>query len=857
MEFNFDEYPVLMSMLEGHEFFKVCIGPAGCVPADTQVMTRQGWVAFADLTSAQAQAGALVYDPTTQEARFEATTRVCHLSTGFLHFKSEGGWALDMRVSKEHKVWAKTRYLTAANPQGWYVRSAQALARRVNAGRAVQANVPAVFGVPTVTGWTRQDQADAAVMTLIVLLRARRQGVHITDTTATMHGLSENRVGVMADIVAMAPDDLCLVPQDGHEPGSVILTGRGVNRHAEQAGATSQVLWAIVHANHAVIPLVAQWLRQWYTTPRSRVYGLSIRVACPIVADVVQYLFTAAGQAARLGAEETAVGHSPAPGTPGAKTYRVTVGNTTRGNWPDMRGVSHVPHIPPAPGELMYCLTTSTGMFVMRQNGGILCTGNSAKTTGAVAMALRDAMVQKPDSRGYRLTRTVVVRQTYTQLAGNTAKSIRALLGGIGGEVTEGKPPKGTLELPLPDGTTMRWELQFLALDAPNVEADIRGLDVTNGILDELSSAEDEEVVLALLSRLGRYPSPLLVAGGATTVQAWGVTNGPTKGTWLHRWWLGGMDAKFQIIEDQIAKETGRTQKFFGRYQQPPALLMQPDGTHLPNPLAENVRNLPNTYGYYYLQLARDPAAVQAFVYGEFADLEVGTRVYKAFGAIHTLPQAKFMSLWQGSRVMMQTYDFGRTPVCLFAVERATGGLIVFDEVMAEDISIDNFVQNFVIPTMQRRYPGVELEFATGDPSGLDKSGVVDLSPFAVLHRHSIPIELPGGTRVDDLGKRIEATRNRLTTLDHTGVPMLQVTDNCKYLIEALSQTYIYKEVVRGGGSISEAPTKSHKNWTSDLANALEYLCRHKAPDLERADPFGDIARQVTPMVASRPMLGG
>jgi hypothetical protein len=101
------------------------------------------------------------------------------------------------------------------------------------------------------------------------------------------------------------------------------------------------------------------------------------------------------------------------------------------------------------------------------------------------------------------------------------------------------------------------------------------------------------------------------------------------------------------------------------------------------------------------------------------------------------------------------------------------------------------------------------------------------------------------------LEPRIEAVRQRLSRLDAiTGEPMLQITDNCTFLISALMTTYVYQEIKGAKGSFSDVPTKSHKFWTSDLANAVEYLCLYRRGELEPAMPVG--AKRAAP-----PLLGG
>lgn len=471
----------------------------------------------------------------------------------------------------------------------------------------------------------------------------------------------------------------------------------------------------------------------------------------------------------------------------------------------------------------------------------------SAKTSGIIAMLLIIAITQKP-WRGVRKTRLVIARQSYQQLSKATVQSLKNVLGAVA-DFTDGKPPRGSANFPLGDGTVCEIEFVFVAMEGDNVAGDLRGLEGTAALLDEVSEMQDENLVNLLVSRMGRYPSAM--EGGCTCGGlALGATNGPLEGHWLHQWSLGLKDTHFT----QLAAMTGRP--YFRLFRQPPALIRptDPNGQWRPNPTAENVKNVPGGYGFWYEMLAMDDQKVQAFVEGEFAALKAGKVVYPGFGKIHVMPLEQFKRTWTRGPIIL-SFDFGRTPVTLIAVERADGGLAVIDEVYAEDVSIETFWQNNLSPVLNAKYPQCRFAGATGDPAGMDLGGTTETSPFQILQAVGVPIEPPGGGRVDRLAPRIEATRNRLSRLGSTGLPMLMVTDNCKLLIEAIGRTYVYAQV-RGAseGIVAETPTKSHKNWVSDLMNALEYLCLYRASELERAgsDPYAGSERRV-----SRPLLGG
>lgn len=470
----------------------------------------------------------------------------------------------------------------------------------------------------------------------------------------------------------------------------------------------------------------------------------------------------------------------------------------------------------------------------------------SAKTSAIAAACLMEAMTQKPHTDGVRYTKTLIARATYQQLIKSTVPSWRTILADLA-PISDGKPPTGHVRFPMEDGTVVDWQIIFFAFDNDTAEADIPGLEFTNCVLEELATIDREDLVILLLSRLGRYPSALF--GGATHPVGYGVTNGPRKSHWLYRWAMGDRDKDFAVI----AKQTGRP--YFNLWRQPPALLKNRDGTYSPNPRAENVQNLPGNYGYYFAMLGMSEPQIQSFVMGEFADLQVGKPVYPTFNpAIHVIKRSAFDMTWPKRGPLGLTFDFGRTPVMLVALETSGGGLIIIDEIMDENTAIESLWHEKCRPTLVAQYPNCHVDWATGDPAGDDMTQAMDVSPYQVLQAAGVPIEFPTGQRKDAIQPRVDAVRLRLQRLDLHGRPALQITDNCTFLIEALTATYIYEEVKGKPGTYQEVPTKSHLNWVSDLGNALEYVCQYRAgalEDLARASA-GAAQKQV-----GRPLLGG
>lgn len=472
--------------------------------------------------------------------------------------------------------------------------------------------------------------------------------------------------------------------------------------------------------------------------------------------------------------------------------------------------------------EEKYCLEVSTGMFLVRQNGQVFLTGNSAKTSYLVVELFRLACVQYPDANKVRRSRSLIGRNTYQVLKSATMNTVENMLGWLGEALTVSRgsyPPNAKVRARLQDQTFIHWDIEFISFDSEDAESKLLGYEPTNGLLDEISELP-EGLVDAVNRRLGRYPSKAYA--NPMCIVLLGATNGPRKDHWLYQWALGERDEQFKQIEEERFRETGIRRPQFELFRQPPALLRRDDGSWVPNPAAENIHNLPEGYGYYYNMLSDKEEKIKAYVEGEFSDIQTGKVVFPEF--------KRDLHIWRGGKDKLPTgmplffgFDFGRTPVCLIATATTSGKLIIIDEVMAEDVSVDTLYTDHLAPVLRSTYPRSVFNGAWGDPAGSVDTQAIDVSPFEVLLNHGIPIEDPGaGNKIQP---RLEAVKQRLTRLDDEGRPSILITDNCKYLIEAISSTYIY-ETVRGRNDVvRDVPTKTHEGWASDLCDALQYLC--------------------------------
>lgn len=445
----------------------------------------------------------------------------------------------------------------------------------------------------------------------------------------------------------------------------------------------------------------------------------------------------------------------------------------------------------------------------------IIGPAGSAKTSWCAMEILRLATMQEPAADGVRYSRALVIRNTYQLLTSNTVETFKNMYGPLYNG-TGGNQPKAAIRFRLPDGTSVCLDVLYLAMDDEESQSKLLGAEPTFVLLDEVSELP-ESLVFAVVQRLGRYPSG--ARGKVTRTRVLGATNGPIKGHWLHKWFLGERQAEM----DKVAALIG-VSKFAEVLKQPPALLRpsDPNGEWLPNPAAENIHNLAQGYGYYFSMLANpDNAKIQAYVEGDFADIRRGKPVFPEFSReVHTFDASAIPT--QSLRTYMLAFDFGRTPTCLLGFLSADGALVILDEFMGDNMSVEQLYKTIVLPNIKERYPYAVCSHAFGDPAGTVGGQGLELSPFDTLRNLGVPIVAPVSN--NKLEPRLGAVRVFLTRLGYNGKPMLRISNRCGFLVQALVADYIY-EMVRGSNTlVKEEPTKSHTNWVSDLCDALQYM---------------------------------
>ncbi len=459
------------------------------------------------------------------------------------------------------------------------------------------------------------------------------------------------------------------------------------------------------------------------------------------------------------------------------------------------------------------------------------CVG-SGKTVGVgVAEMLARAVRQRPHN-GVRYSRWAVIRNTYSQLKDTTIKTwrdwvpasvclmkdaapVRGLIDQVPIEIFgELDPDGGEVEgvelvdgFPLGDGTTLHLEVLFLALDRIQDISKLLSLELTGAFVNEVVQVP-KEVVTMLFKRVGRYPSMMM--GGASW---WGVTadtNPPPVGHWYY----------------ELAEEEKPENMVF--YRQPGALIRVEEDRYEPNPLAENIGNLPGAtpenpdggYQYYYQQLAgATKDEISVYVLGEYGQVFTGRPVYEDHwrDSFHVSPTP--LGLYRGLPLRL-AWDFGMTPSCTLSQLTPNGRLNVLRGIDYERGGIRQFATGVIKPMLANDFGQLVLAMGVADPAGDTKAQEEEKTCIGILNDEGLPTKKASS---NDFVIRRQGVIDVLNRVVDGGPALLLDPVGCKRLRQGFNGGYQFSRMrVVGANSFKLEPDKNEFSHGQD---ALQYEC--------------------------------
>jgi hypothetical protein len=409
---------------------------------------------------------------------------------------------------------------------------------------------------------------------------------------------------------------------------------------------------------------------------------------------------------------------------------------------------------------------------------------------------LRRASEQEPGPDGIRRSRGAIVRNTLPQLKSTCLESVRTLLNPIiNYRVTD-----HTVQIRAGD---IHADWMLLPLDTPENINRLLSLELTYAWVSEFREI-DPEIVMAVYSRLGRYPS-------ATT----------TGSTWYGLVMETNSFSEDSPWNERLELALPNNWDYF----------VQPSGLA---PEAENIENLPDTY-YSDMVASNTEEWVEQYVENKITPSLSGQAVYKSswsnkFHLHEGLVPIKGVPLLIGM-------DFARWPAAVICQLDTRGTLRVFHELEMENTGVEKFVTEKLIPVLMNdsRFRG-HSSYIVGDPSGVTRGEIGEESVFDMLKRVGLSA-MPATT--NNITPRLRAVEKFLLG-QRGGEAALQVDkDHCPLLVQGFRSEYRFKK--KRTGEVADKPDKTNRPF-ADLHDALQYACLGTAKNM-----IGKVMRPTEP----------
>ena len=442
---------------------------------------------------------------------------------------------------------------------------------------------------------------------------------------------------------------------------------------------------------------------------------------------------------------------------------------------------------------------------------GIMGPVGSGKSVACCMEVWTRIIEQKVSTDGVtRLSRWAFIRNTQPELLSTTMKTWQEWVPDELCHINMRSPMTGKMDFWLEDGTRVKAEVIFLAIDRPEDARKLKSLELTGAFLNEAAEL-DKEVYIRSIQRTGRYPPKQL--GGSNFYGVIMDTNPPSD---VH-WW-------YKMAEELKPEGT----RF---WRQPPAVLpirTEQEGmpvVWVPNrgqtegiPKAENIQWHDLGFDYYIRQThGADDEWIRVFLMGEYGTLITGRSVYPEYNDATHFSKNPIEPM-RGMPVILG-FDFGLTPACVFCQQTTNGALIVLDECVSTDMELRQFAEEVIRPKLNTVFAGMSV-VSVGDPSG-DFRTPDGNTCFRILSECGINC-VPASSN-DPLIRR-DAVKYFLNKMAG-GKPAFRISPNAPTLRRGFQGSYFFKKLRSGAGDHSDRFNEvADKNFYSHIHDAMQYV---------------------------------
>lgn len=447
------------------------------------------------------------------------------------------------------------------------------------------------------------------------------------------------------------------------------------------------------------------------------------------------------------------------------------------------------------------------------------------KSSGCTMHTFVKAHNQEPNRNGVRQRRTGVVRATAPRLKTTIMLTYEDWFGDVekGTGILQWKrsspmSAKCTMPSIYGDGTTLEWEISFLALDREEDVEILKSREFSDLYFCEAMEMK-KNIIDAARGRIGRYPPPNKGVK-CTSPQMILDYNSPPIDHFL---------AKLEL-EDRPASHAF--------YIAPPAVKMEGD-VWVPNPEALNLENLPDNY--YELQLeGADQQYINVMLANNFGSLKSERRVFTNYddnihAATHNILPLKGVPIIIG-------LDAGLTPAAAFCQISPMGQFLLLDEIITEDCGMSQFVEEYLKPKILTEYSSFDYRVVV-DPAATQRAQTDMTSCYDILRRSGIPVQTATSNKLIDRIDSVDYFLRRLVD----GKPSLLVSPKCSTIRKGFIGEYKFGKVV-GTDRFREVP---EKNWVSHIMDAVQYAALDAAAPIKKQRRY-HVARNKFKKPASR-----
>ena len=431
---------------------------------------------------------------------------------------------------------------------------------------------------------------------------------------------------------------------------------------------------------------------------------------------------------------------------------------------------------------------------------GLMGPVGSGKSSGCVVEIPNRAQAQRPGPDGVRRTRWGVIRNTYPELRDTTIRTVfQWLPPAYFGKYVENKHSYVVRAF-----ERCEFEILFMALDRPDDIKKLLSLELTGAWVNEAREVP-WSVIELLQTRVGRYPS--VREGGCTWSGIWMDTNPPDSDS---DWYKFFEEKRWQKDFQRLKREghipaSMREDDYVQFFKQPSGL----------SDAAENLESLPGERLYYGRMIAGKSAEwIKIYAEGDYGFVMEGKLVYPEYAdqihckAVDPIPGVTIRRGW----------DFGLTPACVLSQELPDGRILIFDELVSDNMSVDEFGDE-VIAHCTRAFRGQAKFEDVGDPAGDIRVETDKRTSFGILQAKGIDIR---GAVTQDPTLRQESVRKPLRTLIG-GEPQFILHPRCKVLRKGFMGGYHRRRLQTGG--VERYSDQPVKNLYSHPHDALQYVC--------------------------------